>query len=62
MLKMILLIIATALVAFSLSVWRAPAERTVGSGPQTQPTISPAQLHLKINPADLASTRVDHYN
>ena len=66
MLKMILIVVATAVLAFAAGIWaestmashhlakanavNAPSDTSATSTP---PTISPYEMHLKVKPSDL---------
>jgi hypothetical protein len=67
MLKMILIVVATAVLAFAAGIWAdstmashhpaqanaVTAPSTETSAPSTTPTISPYEMHLKVKPNDL---------
>jgi hypothetical protein len=56
MLRMILIVVVTAIVAFAAGVWTESTVLAVSSLEHTRTTISPAEMHLKMNPNDLFST------
>jgi hypothetical protein len=62
MLKMTVIVAATALLAFGVGVWAGPTVRAIGAAPTTVSTISPSELHLRIEPEQLGSTQIDNYN
>jgi hypothetical protein len=62
MLKMILIVIVITVLAFAAGVWTKStvlATSAVTPGPAT---VSPSEMHLRVNPQDLPLQRVDNYN
>jgi hypothetical protein len=62
MLKLIIVAVTTAILAFAVGVW---TKSTVFATSALQPapsTLSPAAMHLQINPRDLPVQLVGAYN
>jgi len=62
MLKIAIVIATTAVLAFGVGVWTGSRVLAVGALPPAAATISPTELHLKINPSALEEVKVDNYN
>jgi hypothetical protein len=62
MLKMIYIVVVTAILAFAAGLWTKSTVLAVSSLEPTRTTISPAAMHLKVNPSDLPIQYVDAYN
>jgi hypothetical protein len=61
MVKMILIGVATALPTFAAGVWTKSTVLATSALVPTS-TISPSEMHLKMNPSDLPVQYVDAYN
>jgi hypothetical protein len=62
MLKMILIVVVTALLAFAAGVWTKSTVLATGAATSDPATLSPSEMHLRVNPQDLPIQRVDDYN
>jgi hypothetical protein len=62
MLKMILVVVATAILAFAAGVWTKSTVLATGALAPAPATLSPAEMHLKVQPSDLPLQQVDNYN
>ncbi len=61
MLKVIIIVAATAVLAFGAGVWTKSTVVADGATPAVS-TISPADLHLRVKPEELPVLVVDNYN
>jgi hypothetical protein len=62
MLKMILVVVATAILAFAAGVWTKSTVLATSALAPAPATLSPAEMHLKVQPSDLPVQQVDNYN
>ena len=58
MLKMTLIVVATALVAFMAGVWTKSTVLATGTRSAVA-SVSPYELHLKVRPGDLPAQAID---
>ena len=56
-----IIIVATAALAFAAGFWTKSTMAT-GAAFATSSGISPTELHLRVNPAELPQQQVDNYN
>jgi hypothetical protein len=62
MLKMILIAVVIAVLAFAAGVWTKSTVLATGVATPDPSTLSPSDMHLRVNPQDLPVQRVDNYN
>jgi hypothetical protein len=62
MLKIVLIVVVTALLAFAAGVWTKSTVLATGAATPGAATLSPSEMHLRVNPQDLPIQRVDDYN
>jgi hypothetical protein len=62
MLKIVLVVVVTALLAFAAGVWTKSTVLATGAATLGPATLSPSEMHLRVNPQDLPIQRVDDYN
>jgi hypothetical protein len=62
MLKIVLIVVATAVLAFAAGVWTKSTVLATSAVTPNPSTLSPSEMHLKVNPRDLPIQRVDNYN
>jgi hypothetical protein len=62
MLKIVLVVVVTALLAFAAGVWTKSTVLATGAATPGAATLSPSEMHLRVNPQDLPIQRVDDYN
>jgi hypothetical protein len=62
MLKIVLIVVVTALLAFAAGVWTKSTVLATGTATLGPATLSPSEMQLRVNPQDLPIQRVDNYN
>jgi len=62
MLKLIIIAVTTAILAFAAGVWTKSSVLATSALLPGSSTLSPAAMHLQINPRDLPVQLVDAYN
>ncbi len=62
MLKLIIIVVATAILAFAAGVWTKSTVLATNALQPTSSTLSPAEMQLRVNPRDLPVQHVDAYN
>ena len=60
--KTVLIVVVTALLAFAAGVWTKSTVLATGAATPGAATLSPSEMHLRVNPQDLPIQRVDDYN
>jgi hypothetical protein len=62
MLKMILIVVVIAVLAFAAGIWTKSTVLATGAATPGASTLSPSDMHLRVNPQDLPMQQVDNYN